>query len=1085
MNGKRFLAVLMSLCMLSAEASHCAPFITRSITARADSAETGSNSSGKVKSLTTRIGDVNGDGKVTEDDKTLLQKWLVQMVSDNELKLINADVNRDGTVDIMDLVELSRLCAQNPNYSYGSSDENISGLESAALGEDSEIFSEINTDDNAFKVSMDITASSEALASLSASESEYSNVIKNGDMVVGVVPEFECEEGAAVEDVTLNFKVEDSCVTEYTNGKYANVAPEYFEGVKRFNVFKYSEDTGILMPIKTEHKEGSNIVTANADELGTYCLVDMEQWFENLGIAPEEFATVNTSVSPVGMVGVPICASMLSGKQNTASAPIDVVFHDYAVDNYDQNQVEKAIMVAAKSLFAEYGKDGNVRIYVSKYDGGFGTTAKGIQYAENEEELQEILKKVSCVPEKVYTKYNESYPWLNYVDPRNTPYDYHFVCLMNNCSRYLREDTDRYYVFVENMSIEAEHYEGLIVDKLKNNNMTGIMLSKNTYRDTPEKTGGTHIKKTTGFGDDVANFIIGKHGENPDKIITVLSTNWNKGVLKDKTIKKNYIDYLEKNGSDEGFNFSDYADTDEDGLIDLQELDYNSFLMRWDSNGKADLFTPKELADEFPFFNDVISQYGNLDWDKFKNIRILPVKSDPFEKDSDFDDFEDGEESEEDRMKYNTVNIDDTLIDDRGSRNWKNPKITQDDLDKMIGHVEAKQVNLDIEDDSFQKNELIFTRTRKYDRTDGKFTITPSYYSDYSFTITGTSETKPEEYTPDAFNSTVKVFYKKKGAFKKEEKQVNPVEINLSDPEDYGDGTKMYTTIEYVFALEEGIEYSIYVNNPTNNHVGTYEICVSEDNWVYAPNGAYTEVCFEKEECDKILSHQIYIPSDIIDNMYWETNKWHIVKDEYSEDDYTFKNRCNDAAGSTVFKGDHYIELENYNELVSDIGEKATIAGVFTAVFSNGKFVGIQFLGKAAAASVGAASGAAGTTATVVGGLSLLLQSKATADLNDFRTNLKDSLYNGRANLVYNSTYNTTHWLGETIQTNYQWWSAWDDSRYINKYPMLFFGCDKINTLFDDLTHCYRQNIYTDLKYYGYMQDDPENHFWDLYATKS
>jgi hypothetical protein len=63
-------------------------------------------------------------------------------------------------------------------------------------------------------------------------------------------------------------------------------------------------------------------------------------------------------------------------------------------------------------------------------------------------------------------------------------------------------------------------------------------------------------------------------------------------------------------------------------------------------------------------------------------------------------------------------------------------------------------------------------------------------------------------------------------------KKVTPVEINLSN-----DGT----TITYVFALEAGTEYSISVNNPTNDHMGEYSILVSEDNWVYAPFGGYRE----------------------------------------------------------------------------------------------------------------------------------------------------------------------------------------------------------------------------------------------------
>lgn len=54
------------------------------------------------------------------------------------------------------------------------------------------------------------------------------------------------------------------------------------------------------------------------------------------------------------------------------------------------------------------------------------------------------------------------------------------------------------------------------------------------------------------------------------------------------------------------------------------------------------------------------------------------------------------------------------------------------------------------------------------------------------------------------------------------------------------------TSITYVFALEAGTEYSIKVNNPTNEHEGEYDIYVSEDNWVYAPEGALLDYIDEE-----------------------------------------------------------------------------------------------------------------------------------------------------------------------------------------------------------------------------------------------
>lgn len=335
-NLKRIVSGLLSLTMITS--------MSAVLPASAEEESTqgaGHNSLVGTADVLNSKGDVNGDGKVNTADKELLNKWLVRLVGENELDMENADVNMDGKVDILDLIELSKLCKPES----GSSDEDTFEQH---IGEDSEIFSEINTEDNAFKVSLDITASDDVTASLSASESEYSSVIES-DMVVGVVPEFECEEGISVNDVALNFSVEES-FTENTNGKYAAVSND-FEGIKRFNVFKYFDDIGMLLPVETTYDTENNKVTTHVDELGTYCLVDMEQWFENLGIAPEEFATVNVSPSAVGMMGIPVRATMLAGTPNIITDPIDVVFHVFAKKGSELTKAKTDIVETSKKLF--------------------------------------------------------------------------------------------------------------------------------------------------------------------------------------------------------------------------------------------------------------------------------------------------------------------------------------------------------------------------------------------------------------------------------------------------------------------------------------------------------------------------------------------------------------------------------------------------------------------------------------------------------------------------------------------------------------------------------------------------------------
>ncbi len=55
-------------------------------------------------------GDVNNDGKLNSYDLLLLKQRILNLVSDKELDMKNADVNRDGRVNIMDYVELYKIC---------------------------------------------------------------------------------------------------------------------------------------------------------------------------------------------------------------------------------------------------------------------------------------------------------------------------------------------------------------------------------------------------------------------------------------------------------------------------------------------------------------------------------------------------------------------------------------------------------------------------------------------------------------------------------------------------------------------------------------------------------------------------------------------------------------------------------------------------------------------------------------------------------------------------------------------------------------------------------------------------------------
>lgn len=236
--------------------------------------------------------------------------------------------------------------------------------------------------------------------------------------------------------------------------------------------------------------------------------------------------------------------------------------------------------------------------------------------------------------------------------------------------------------------------------------------------------------------------------------------------------------------------------------------------------------TPRDLTPG-KSYKVMIAAKVDGEWDTANAIKHAVTIYIPNDTDSDGDGIEDFYEKEENVSSYTIAPINDSWIDDSESISGKNPTIPLIDILGM--NIIRSTTPVSPEDNNGpRKNELIAIRKRKSGSTDAQFSITPSKNSDFAFTITGTKETKfGEGYTTDDYESTVKVFYEK-GVILTEEEQVEPVEIKPS---------KNGTEITYVFALEQDKDYKIYVNNPTNDHKGEYEIHISEDNWVYAPDG--------------------------------------------------------------------------------------------------------------------------------------------------------------------------------------------------------------------------------------------------------
>ncbi|MCM1061651.1 MAG: cellulose binding domain-containing protein [Eubacterium sp.] len=205
-------------------------------------------------------------------------------------------------------------------------------------------------EENPFTISVDITAAGVADHCLTADESGYSYPILQNDAVLGVVPELSYSDGLTVSDVIINFNIADSAVSDRI-GVYSD--DPNFDGINRFNIFKYFEEDNILLPVETFYDENENRVYTHVDRVGTYCLMDMEKWVNNIE---------NTEPGSYYL------------KDEDANDPANIVFcidTRSVIDDESFEEIKSSIKEITEDAFDRYA---NIKIYV--YYQKFGSNFK-------------------------------------------------------------------------------------------------------------------------------------------------------------------------------------------------------------------------------------------------------------------------------------------------------------------------------------------------------------------------------------------------------------------------------------------------------------------------------------------------------------------------------------------------------------------------------------------------------------------------------------------------------------------------------------------------------------------------------------
>lgn len=518
---------------------------------------------------------------------------------------------------------------------------------------DDKALQEVNTKNNPYQMSVSLNASGCAANSITAAESPVANVVKN-DATLGMIPKLEYSSKLKVGQATIQFKINKSQIPN-DGSKYAAIDPE-FKGIKRFNIFRYFDDKKVLLPIKTEYDVANNTISAQVDRLGTYCVVDMEKLLAQMNIEPRTAIKPNrvksslllaqsTSKQPNENETRIVCTkkadsnkaskaqkrSLLSNNfdKNFAGiqsdTPVDVVFllqtEGVLSDLYEQQK--SSILDASSRVFKKY-PFARVCIIQYKYNHADFVENGDSKWLMNGDDVKKALA-------------STSYQYTDNLCNRGAA----FTLMLNDVDFRKSSSKLVFQLMNGNTDVGSGYFSELDACAEGNINYSEFTPEGGGYSDPTygarvraaiEKTHGleeTYYYSTA--ADDIYNHI---DQNTAVQYNVILSTGLREILLKAP--------------------LSDSAtDTDNDGLTDWQEADTQSGLIHWNDDGSIVLPTLGDYIDaegeNLPYVKEGLDHYFTYDvppvqeiMEQVYAIRILPIKSDPTNPDSDGDGLLDG-----------------------------------------------------------------------------------------------------------------------------------------------------------------------------------------------------------------------------------------------------------------------------------------------------------------------------------------------------------------------------------------------------------------------------------------------------------
>lgn len=538
---------------------------------------------------------------------------------------LNPDTDGDGIRDGDEiLIGINPLDAE----TFGYPDAEYQSVQKIDAGDF--ILEEINQGNENYQLSLEIETKGSAYEDLLVRESAYSEVMENRS-ILGIIPEIMYKNEENMERMELSFTIDSKNI-------YEEYSSKDFEGIKRYNIFWYDENENLLIPVNTVVNEEENTISTTVDEVGTYCIIDMEKWLSDLGyeiVEPEKAESTKDAMERAVVKGMLLVAGeeekipatttltsdyrsvesviMAGGTETESKDKIDVVINlNNNVEGLTEaefDSIKANIEIIGRSLFYETE---DVRIYVLDQHGEVVKTSFGQSYANNTTQLSSMIQKLL-----------NSKPETPYIDKQAS-------AMLEKIE--LREEAFKVSVFIGNSYLTS--YSDGYIGKIANANIHCCIVEPLTeygswYYKLAQRTKGLLIYSYIHFSDNVLNYIYGYVPDVPIPKYRMVSGMSIKTII----LKQE----LQAYGP---------TDTDGDGLKDWEEV--NQAKVKVNADRSVQLPTYKEYIDQYesrwPLYRGWSNRFSNVSdvkgkslSDMLSEIYVLPVLSDPTKADGDND----------------------------------------------------------------------------------------------------------------------------------------------------------------------------------------------------------------------------------------------------------------------------------------------------------------------------------------------------------------------------------------------------------------------------------------------------------------